>query len=199
MRRALSSMASLGVAGALVLGGCGSGPDAPFAGTPLDPVYTVPDVDLVDTEGDDFSLATDTDKRLTLVFFGYTYCPDVCPTTLSIMTQALDQLGPLAAKVTPVFVTVDPERDTVAQLKAYQEHFHPSFVMLTGSPERVREAARAYRVYHRKVESESATDYLMDHSSITFLMGPDGGYVTHFGHDATAETMAATLRQKLGG
>ena len=134
-----------------------------------------------------------------LIYFGYTYCPDVCPTTLSIMTQALDQLGPLAAKVTPVFVTVDPERDTVAQLKAYQEHFHPSFVMLTGSPERVREAARAYRVYHRKVESESATDYLMDHSSITFLMGPDGGYVTHFGHDATAETMAATLRQKLGG
>ena len=154
--------------------------------------------ELVDQSGRTVTYAT-LKGKWSLIYFGYTYCPDVCPTTLSIITQALDQLGPLAAKVTPVFVTVDPERDTVAQLKAYQEHFHPSFVMLTGSPERVREAARAYRVYHRKVESESATDYLMDHSSITFLMGPDGGYVTHFGHDATAETMAATLRQKLGG
>ena len=137
--------------------------------------------------------------KWSLIYFGYTYCPDVCPTSLSVMTQALDQIGPLAERITPVFITVDPERDTVAQLAAYHEHFHPSFVMLTGTPEQVRDAARTFRVYYRKAESESSTEYLMDHSSITYLMGPDGAYVTHFGHDATPEGMAATLREKLGG
>lgn len=137
--------------------------------------------------------------RWSLIYFGYTYCPDVCPTSLSVMTQALDQLGPLAEQVTPVFVTVDPERDTVQQLKLYHESFHPSFLMLTGTPEQVRKAAQAYRVYFRRAESEGATEYLMDHSSITYLMGPDGQYVTHFGHEATPEGMAAAIRQKLGG
>src|SRR3546814_10671534 len=85
------------------------------------------------------------------------------------MSQALDALGPLADRVTPLVVTVDPERDTVEQLALYQQSFHPSFLMLTGTPEQVREAARAYRVYFRKADSDSATDYLKDHSSITFL------------------------------
>src|SRR3546814_2325700 len=115
------------------------------------------------------------------------------------MSQALDALGPLADRGTPVFVTVDPERDTVEQLALYQQSFHPSFLMLTGTPEQVREAARAYRVYFRKAESDSATDYLMDHSSITLLMDPEGHYVTHFGHDATHEGMAETIRGHLGG
>lgn len=137
--------------------------------------------------------------KWSLIYFGYTYCPDVCPTSLSVMSQALDALGPQAARVTPVFVTVDPERDTVEQMALYQQSFHPSFMMLTGTPEQVRKAAQAYRVYFRRAESGSATEYLMDHSSITYLMDPDGHYVTHFSHDATPESMAAAIRGKLGG
>ena len=154
---------------------------------------------LVDQQGR--TVTQDTLKgKWSLIYFGYTYCPDVCPTSLSVMTQALDALDPaVAAKVAPVFVSVDPERDTVEQLALYHQSFHPSFLMLTGTTEQVRAAAKAYRVYFRKAESDSATEYLMDHSSITYLMNPDGEYVTHFAHDATPEGMADTLRKAVGG
>ncbi|NQW10045.1 MAG: SCO family protein [Alphaproteobacteria bacterium] len=132
-----------------------------------------------------------------LIYFGYTYCPDFCPTSLTVMTQALERLGPLSDRVMPMMITIDPERDTVEALAAYHEHFDPRFVMMTGPPEQIDRAAKAWRVYYRKAESDSATDYLMDHSSITYLMGPDGGYVTHFGHDVTPEQMAETLREIL--
>ncbi|MEQ8396309.1 SCO family protein [Thalassobaculum sp.] len=154
--------------------------------------------ELVDQSG-----RTVTDQTLigkwSLIYFGYTFCPDVCPTSLTVMTQALDQVGPAADKVTPVFITVDPERDTVEQLAGYHDHFHPGFVMLTGTPAQVKTVAKAYRVYYRKAETEASTDYLMDHSSITYLMDPDGNYVTHFAHDATPEGMARTIREKVGG
>src|SRR3546814_19760494 len=115
------------------------------------------------------------------------------------MSQALDALGPLADRGTPVFVTVDPERDTVEQLALFQQSFHPRFLMLTGTPEQVREAARAYRVYFRKAACASATAYLMDPSSITFLLDPAGHYVPHSSPEATPERMAKTRRGNLGG
>jgi len=159
--------------------------------------------------GGPFTLVDQTGRTVTqdtlkgkwsLIYFGYTYCPDVCPTSLSTMTLALEALPPeMVEKITPVFISVDPERDTVEQLALYHESFHPSFLMLTGTPEQVREAARAYRVYYRKAENDSATEYLMDHSSITYLMDPKGNYVTHFGHDVTAEGMAETLKKTIGG
>ncbi len=137
-----------------------------------------------------------------LITFGYTFCPDICPATLLTMTEALEQLAAgspeLAGKVVPLFVTVDPERDTVAALKDYAPHFHPDLVALTGSAEQIAQAAKAFRVFYRKAESDSASDYLMDHSSYIFLMGPDGGYVSHFGHDSTSEDMAAKLKEFLG-
>jgi len=132
-----------------------------------------------------------------LVVFGYTFCPDVCPTALSTMSQALDILeegdSNKAEAVTPVFVTVDPERDTVEAMASYAEHFHPKLVALTGTTEQVASAAKAYRVYYKKVDDESATDYLVDHSAFIYLMGPDGGYMTHFNHAATADEMAEGL------
>ncbi len=159
--------------------------------------------------GGPFTLVDQTGRTVTqdtlkgkwsLIYFGYTYCPDVCPTSLSAMTLALEALPPeVVAKITPVFISVDPERDTVKQLALYHESFHPSFLMLTGTPEQVREAAKAYRVYYRKAENDSATEYLMDHSSITYLMDPKGNYVTHFGHDVTADGMAETLKKTIGG
>ena len=135
--------------------------------------------------------------RYALVYFGYTYCPDICPTSLSTMTQGLDLLAEQAPDkaqaVLPVFVTVDPERDTVAALASYAEHFHPRLLALTGTPEEVAAAAKAYRIFYQKVEEPGASDYLMDHSSVLYLMGPDGSYLTHFTHASTAEDIAKGL------
>jgi len=156
---------------------------------------------LVDDEGQ-----TKTDKdfrgRYMLIYFGYTYCPDVCPTALQSMTQAMDQLPPESqAKITPIFITIDPERDTAKQLKAYVENFHPRLVGLTGTPEQIAQTARLYRVYfgRAKDEREESTEYLMDHSSIIFLMNPEGEYVTHFTHATTPEKMAEKLATVVGG
>ncbi len=136
--------------------------------------------------------------RHMLVYFGYTYCPDVCPTSLSIMSQALDLLegetGSLEDRVVPVFVTVDPARDDVPAMAAYAEHFHPRLVALTGSDEQIAAAAKAYRVYYRKAEDPSASEYLMDHSSFIYLMGPDGTYVSHFAHNASPQEVAEGLK-----
>ncbi|MEP3115427.1 SCO family protein [Nisaea sp.] len=135
-----------------------------------------------------------------LVFFGYTYCPDVCPTTLTVMTQALDMLDPeVADKVEPVFITIDPTRDTSKALGDYSQHFHDKIHYLTGTPEQIADVAKAYRVFYQKVESEEFSDYLMDHSTITYVMGPNGRYVSHFGFDATPEAIAKDLTTRIAG
>jgi cytochrome oxidase Cu insertion factor (SCO1/SenC/PrrC family) len=132
--------------------------------------------------------------RYMLIYFGYTYCPDFCPMGLSNMTQALDLLPPEEAEqVVPVFITVDPERDTVAQLAEYAPLFHPRLVALTGSPEATKQAAQAYRVYFAKAGDDGSDAYLMDHSTFIYLMGPDGKYVRHFTHNATPEEMATAI------
>ena len=134
-----------------------------------------------------------------LVFFGYTYCPDFCPQTLTTVSAVMDQLGSDAERITPIFITIDPQRDTVQQLAAYHTHFHPSFQMLTGTPEQVADVAKAYRVYYAKAESEEFSDYLMDHSTITYLMDPDGRYVAHFGHDTDADRFTEDLLTHISG
>lgn len=138
--------------------------------------------------------------RYMLVFFGYTSCPDVCPLGLQVMSQAMDELPEaVAEKVVPVFVTVDPERDTVQVMKDYVELFHPRLVGLTGTPEEIGVAVKAYRVYARKAESEDTSDYLMDHSAFSYLMGEDGRYVTHFSHGVSPEEMASRIEEAVAG
>jgi len=133
-----------------------------------------------------------------LVYFGYTYCPDVCPTSLSTMATALDILGPKADKITPIFITVDPERDDAEALKTYVGYFHPRLVGLTGSVAQIKAVAKAYKAYFAKSgDGYNDGDYTMDHSSITYLMGPDGKFVTHFGHGVDAEAMAKKLAEVL--
>ena len=137
--------------------------------------------------------------RLMLVYFGYTFCPDVCPTALTDMGDALGILGAAADKVTPVFITVDPDRDTPEHMKEYLKFFHPRMIGLTGTPEQTAAALKAYKVFSAKapVEGGDAGDYLMDHTSIIYLMGPDGAYKTHFSHGAGAEDMAKGIRKFL--
>jgi cytochrome oxidase Cu insertion factor (SCO1/SenC/PrrC family) len=136
--------------------------------------------------------------RHMLVFFGYTYCPDICPTELQVMMAALDSMGPEAEKVQPIFVSVDPARDTPEVLKAYVENFSPRLIGLTGSPEEVAAMAKAYRAYYAKSGDTSSPDaYLMDHSSIIYLMGPDGRFVKHFAYTTDPQRLAGELRQQL--
>jgi protein SCO1/2 len=142
--------------------------------------------------------AEDFRGRLMLIYFGYSYCPDVCPTALQIMSVALDSLGGDAEKVTPIFITVDPARDTPEHLKAYVANFGERFVGLTGTEEQVAAAARAYRIYYARAKGDGAKDeYLMDHSSIVFLMGRDGRYLAHFTHSTPSDEMAQAIRERL--
>jgi protein SCO1/2 len=133
-----------------------------------------------------------------LVFFGYTYCPDICPTELQVMTAALDELGPAAEKIQPVFVSVDPQRDTPEVLKSYVGNFGPRLIGLTGTPEEIAGIAKAYRVYYAKSGDQASPDsYLMDHSSIMYLMGPDGNFVKHFTYTTDAAKLAGELKEAL--
>jgi cytochrome oxidase Cu insertion factor (SCO1/SenC/PrrC family) len=152
---------------------------------------------LVDQNGQ--TVTSDSLKgKPTLIYFGYTYCPDVCPTSLLLMENAIDGLGPDAAKkVNLVFITVDPERDTPQLLKGYVENFGPTFIGLTGTPQQVADAARAYRVYYQKVPGKDGGPYLMDHSSIVYLLDRNGRFVTHFTHEAKAEAIAAAVKKLL--
>jgi len=134
-----------------------------------------------------------------LVVFGYTYCPDICPSELQVVSAALDELGPAAERIQPVFVTVDPSRDTPEVMKDYVANFHPGFVGLTGSEDDVAGIAKAYRVYYRKVDPTGPDiPYLMDHTTLVYLMGPDGDYVTHFAYGTNVAGMVEGLRKALG-
>jgi len=149
-----------------------------------------------------------------LVFFGFTFCPDVCPTELQVMSSALDLLsaqdGAKAAQVQPLFVSIDPERDTPEKMADYVSYFHPRLIGLTGSPEQVAGAAKAYRVYYQRAENEgsdnggstgdtSQGDYLMDHSAVVYLMGPDGAFISHFAPGTSPEAMARKISDTISG
>jgi protein SCO1/2 len=137
--------------------------------------------------------------RFLLVYFGYAYCPDVCPTELGIVASAMDELGPLADRVTPVFISVDPDRDTPEFLADYVSRFHPRMIGLTGTAEQVAAAARAYRVYYAKVNRPDMTQYLMDHSSFIYLVGPDGRVRALFRPETAPEAIAQAVRGQLRG
>lgn len=157
--------------------------------------------------GGPFTLTDHTGKRVTekdfrgrymLVFFGFTFCPDVCPSGLQVISAALDKLGPKADRFVPLLITVDPERDGPAELATYVQSFHPRLVGLTGTPAEIDAAIKAYRVYVRKVEDPKSTaGYSIDHTSLIYVMGPDGSYRTHFAHTTNVDAMAERLAKLL--
>lgn len=152
---------------------------------------------LTDHRGNTFT-EKNLEGRYSLIFFGYTYCPDVCPTELQVMSAAIDQLGDTAKDLQFLFVSVDPERDTSDILAQYVENFHPTLVGLTGTAAQVADMAKAYRVYYRKLDAEGGSeDYLMDHSSIAYLMGPDGSFVSHFPYTTDSGKFVAGLKEAL--
>ena len=129
-----------------------------------------------------------------LVFFGYTFCPDICPTELQTIAQAMDVMGDSGADVQPLFITIDPERDTPPVLADYVKLFHPSIIGLTGTAEQIAAVAKAYRVYYARSQGEpDPTQYLMDHSTFAYLLAPDGSFVTVFAKGSTPEQMVEAI------
>jgi protein SCO1/2 len=136
--------------------------------------------------------------QYTLYFFGFTNCGDVCPTELQVMTAALNQMGPDAEKITPVFVSIDPERDTPEVMAGYVSNFHPRLQGLTGTSEQVAAFTKAFHIYYQKVpDPQDPKDYEMDHSSILYFMGPDGKFLKHFTYSTDAIALAKDLQKVL--
>jgi protein SCO1 len=136
--------------------------------------------------------------RYLLVYFGYSACRDVCPTTLSAVADALDMLGTKANRVQPLFITVDPRRDTPAVLGQYVANFSPRLVGLTGTPRQLRQVQQEYRVTSViHTDAAGAADYTVDHSSVLYLMGPDGHYVGLIAADESGPAMAASIAKHL--
>ena len=164
--------------------------------TPMGPAIGGPFA-LTDTDSRRF-----TDKDLlgsySLVYFGYTFCPDVCPTTLNQVAEALDRLGSKADRIRPVFITIDPRRDTPAVLKQYVAAFSPRLIGLTGSDAEIATVAREFRVYYAPHRTgDGPGDYTMDHSSVLYLLGPDGRFIAPLRADDSAEQIAAALSKQL--
>ena len=155
--------------------------------------------------------------RFMLVYFGYTFCPDICLTALANLGEAFDILGEAADKVTPVFISVDPNRDTPEYMREYLNFFHPRLVGLTGTPKQTAAVLKSYKAFSAKVAASEIEpehehlkgqkpgdghthdehDYLMDHTSIIYLMGPNGAFMGHFSHDDSPDDIAKGIRKFL--
>jgi protein SCO1/2 len=150
--------------------------------------------ELEDAQGRTVSGA-DLRGRWVLAFFGYTSCPDICPTALFDIAQVLLQLGPLAARVQPVFVSIDPQRDTPDKLRQYVNDFDARILPLTGTPRQLDRAAKAFGVEFFKVPGSSPDDYTIAHSAVITLIGPEGGLVTRFGANVSTDEIVSKLRR----
>jgi protein SCO1/2 len=151
---------------------------------------------LTDPRGTRVSLS-DFRGKVVLLYFGFTYCPDVCPTDLAVIAQTLQSLGRSGEEVQPLFVTLDPTRDTRELLRGYVSAFHPRIVALTGSEEEIRRVATAYKVFFEKVTPPGSASYSIDHSAFTFLLDRNGKYVLFFPPGTPPRRMTSRLREEL--
>jgi protein SCO1/2 len=192
VRRAL---AALVVAVAALLAACGAGGPS-FKGSDVTGSAFAKDFALTDHDGAPRTLADYRGKAVAL-FFGYTQCPDVCPTTLAALAEAMKALGPDADRVQVLLVTVDPDRDTAEVLKAYVPAFDPRFVGLRGDAAATERVAKEFRVIYQKVPGATPETYTVDHSAGTFLFDPQGRLRVYEGHGQPPEVFAHDLRELL--
>lgn len=134
--------------------------------------------------------------RYLLIYFGYTNCPDVCPTTLSVIADAMDKIGNAGKAVVPIFITVDPERDTPDVLKNYLSAFGPEFIGLTGPMANIAAAAKAYHVFFKKHDAVNGI-YAIDHSNVIYLMGPDGHFIANYSETLGPDELASAIEKAL--
>jgi protein SCO1/2 len=189
-----SAVRSVAIALALALAGCsGAAPreEPPLAGASIGGDFT-----LTNSKGEivrwgDFA------GKYRVVYFGYTFCPDICPTDMQRVAQGLKELKAQdpakAGKIVPIFITVDPERDTQAVVGEFAAAFSPDIVGLTGTPAQIEEAAKAFKIYHAKGEAQPGGGYLVDHSSVVYLFGPDGAPIATLPADQGGKAVAAEL------
>jgi protein SCO1/2 len=177
---------------ALAACGLGKAEEPPLAGATIGGPFTLTDQNGRQVSDRDFH------GKYRIVYFGFASCPDVCPTDLAHIGQALRLLEKsdpaLAAKVQPIFISVDPERDTPARLKEYAAAFHPRIVALTGTPQQIADTARAYAVYYSKAPADNG-EYGMDHLRVIFLMAPDGKPIAMLPHDKDAKAIASEIER----
>lgn len=191
------------LSGSALLTGCdklgfSSSPKASFQGVDLTGAAYARAFSLPDQNGRTRSLS-DFAGKVVVVFFGFTQCPDVCPTTLVELAQVKKALGPDGDKVQGVFITVDPERDKPEMLKAYLESFDPSFVALRGSPEQVKEVAKEFKIYYAKVPGQTPDSYTMDHTAASFLFDPQGRVRVFSRYGAGPQALTSDIKALLAG
>ena len=165
----------------------------PLQGAKLQNAFTL-------TDGDGRSVSdSQFDGKYRLVYFGFTYCPDVCPVDLQNIGKAMRQLeksdAKLAERVQPIFITVDPERDTPAVMKQYVSAFHPKIIGLTGTEQQIAAVAKKHGVFFQKEDQTGSSDYLVNHSRIALLFGPEGEPIAIVPHDQGADAIAAELKR----
>ena len=195
-RNIICAGALLGIAAATALGAAPTGASAQDQALPL-PAAAGGPFTLAATDG---AIVTDQTYRgkWMLVYFGYTFCPDICPTSLSAMAGALDELGSLAAKVQPLFITIDPRRDTPQILAEYVKSFDPRIVALSGTPLQTAAAARAFGVLYERQDVEDG-DYVYNHTSYIYLMDKEGKFIEAFAGGADQAKIARRLAQAIEG
>ena len=184
----------------LLLAACASGPPDPadYKGTTLVTPIPAPDFGLINAEGDTVSLS-DFEDKIVLLYFGYSFCPDVCPATLSELGQVQRELDDAGENIQVVMVTVDPLRDTPQQLAEYVSHFHPTFIGLSGEREAIDAAGEGYGVFYEIHEGTPASGYLVDHTARVFVVDPQGMYQLSFGFGTPVDDIVHDLRLMMRG
>ena len=190
-RRVLTSLGALALSAALA--GCGDSSGPAFTGSDITGTHMGQGWTLTGTNGKPYTLQSFAGK-VTLFFFGYTQCPDVCPTTLAELAQVVHLLGDQASRVQIVMITVDPERDTPEVLGAYVSSFDPSFLALYTTPDKLEALAKDYKVYYKKVDGPTPTSYSMDHSAGSYVFDPEGRLRLYARYGSGAANMAADIK-----
>ena len=202
--RRFVGLGALGALGAAtLLAGCdklgfSSAPKASFQGVDLTGAAYARSFSLPDQDGRTRTLE-DFKGKVVVVFFGFTQCPDVCPTTLAELAQVKQALGPDGDKVQGVFITVDPERDKPELLKAYLGNFDPGFVALRGTPEQLKATAKEFKIYYAKVPGKTPDSYTMDHTAASFLFDPQGRVRVFSRYGAGAQALMGDIKTLIAG
>ncbi len=185
----------LGILLLLLVVACENKPLDPskFKGSVMPMAIPAPEFVLTDAAGETVQLS-DFEDKIVLLYFGYTFCPDVCPTSLSDLARVQRKLDETGEKIQVIMVSVDPERDTPQKLSEYVQHFHPTFIGITGSKEEIDAAAEGYGVYYKKHEGTEASGYLIDHTARIFVIEPGGEYRLSFGFGTPVDDIVTDLR-----
>lgn len=192
----LIAVSALSISATAILTGCSKG--APqFRGVDITGADYARDFQLTDHNGQERSLK-DFRGKVAVVFFGFTQCPDVCPTSMQELADVKQQLGKDGGRLQGIFVTVDPERDQLALLKAYMQNFDPTFLALRPTPEQLPALAKDYKIYYKKVDGKTATSYTMDHSAGSYVYDPQGRLRVYHRYGSGTEALAADVRTLLG-